>query len=623
VCGICGIAALHPDAGIDDVRLGRMREALQHRGPDDAGTHLGRGVGLAMRRLAIIDLEAGRQPMYDESGSVAVVQNGEIYNFAALRQELVDRGHKLETHSDTEVIPHLYEDEGPLFLRRLRGMFAIALWDEKRRRLLLARDRYGIKPLLYSERDGVINFSSELTSLLESGAVDRTVDPDSLAAYLRFNWIPGEETIFAGVRSLPPGHLLIAEDGETRIEQYAEPAAGAPAESYAGRAEEASTELLRRLRESVTAHLVADVPVGVLLSGGVDSAMLAALASEQVSHVKTFSIGFEDPRFNELPRARLVAERYGTDHHELVVDPDVTALMPRLIEAFDQPLGDSSTVPSFLVSELAAAHVKVALAGEGGDEMFAGYNSYAADRIGRRIGHLAALGRPLVERIPDGRSRYPDRAKRFVRGAALPPDARHCSWLEVFSQEQIRSLLLRPPSNGKVAAEDFFADRYGRSGDRNWLTRLQDLDVGGYLVDDLLMKTDLASMAHSLEIRVPYLDAAIADFAYGLTPDLKLRKATKKWLLRKAAERLLPTEILKAPKQGFSIPAATWLREDLREYATDALSPETLRRQGFFDPGAVEALYREHLEMREDHSRRLWGLLMFTLWAERFQARPL
>ncbi|HYH52925.1 MAG TPA: asparagine synthase (glutamine-hydrolyzing) [Solirubrobacterales bacterium] len=621
MCGICGIAALHPDADIDDVRLGRMREALQHRGPDDAGTHLARGVGLAMRRLAIIDLEAGRQPMYDESGSVAVVQNGEIYNFASLRQELVERGHRLETHSDTEVIPHLYEDEGPLFVRRLRGMFAIALWDEKRRRLLLARDRYGIKPLLYSERDGLINFSSELTSLLESGEVDRTVDPDSLGAYLRFNWIPGEETIFAGVKSLPPGHLLIAEDGKTRIEQFAEPADGAPAEASGSSAEEASAELLRRLRESVTAHLVADVPVGVLLSGGVDSAMLAALASEQVSRVKTFSIGFEDPRFNELPRARLVAERYGTDHHELVVDPDVTALMPRLIEAFDQPLGDSSTVPSFLVSELAAAHVKVALAGEGGDEMFAGYNSYAADRLGRRIGHLAALGRPLVERVPDGRTRYPDRAKRFVRGAALPPVARHCSWLEVFSQEQIESLMLRPPSNRKVASEGFFADRYGRSSDRNWLTRLQDLDVGGYLVDDLLMKTDLASMAHSLEIRVPYLDAAIADFAYDLAPNQKLRGTKKKWLLRKAAERLLPIEILKAPKQGFSIPAATWLREDLREYATDALSAETLSRQGFFDPGAVEALYREHLEMREDHSRRLWGLLMFTLWAERFQAR--
>lgn len=624
MCGICGIAALRPEAEISASRLEQMCEALRHRGPDDVGHLVQDEVALAMRRLSIIDLEHGQQPMSNESGDVYAIQNGEIYNYASLGRDLRERGHELVTHSDTEVLVHLYEEMGPDFVRELRGMFAIAIWDRRRHRLVLARDRYGIKPLLYAESKGALAFSSELKSLMQWGQIDRTVSVLALEQYLRFNWVPGVDTIFEQVHSLAPGHMLIAEGGETRIVRFADPTSADAQIVAADLGDETLVEeLLRRLRDSVRAHLVADVPVGVLLSGGVDSSLLVALAAEQVADLQTFSIGFDNPRFNELPRARLVAERFATDHHELIIDSDIAALMTRLVETFDQPLGDSSTMPSYLVSELAARHVKVALAGEGGDELFGGYNSYAADLLSRWVGPLASLAEPLVRRLPDTNSRYPDRAKRFAQGAALSPVARHCSWLEVWSDETIAQVLTdrSRPLRQAVEPLSVFEQRYAAAGRWNWLTRLQDLDVGTYLVDDLLMKTDLASMAHSLEVRVPYLDPIVADFAYGLSARKKIHRWRKKWLLKKAAEELVPTEILKAPKQGFSIPAAAWLRDELRDYATDALSEATLRRQGFFEPDVVHALYREHLDNKEDHSRRLWGVLTFTLWAEQYGAR--
>ncbi len=597
-----------------------MNLALSHRGPDDEGIMVEPGIGLAMRRLSIIDLEHGHQPIANETGEIHVVQNGEIYNFAEIREGLQGQGHEFATQSDTEVLVHLYEERGVEFARELRGMFGVAIWDGGRKRLVLARDRYGIKPLLYTVCDGVLAFSSELKSLLQYGGVSRQLSPDSLRQYLRFNWVPGSGTIFEGIDNLPPGHVLVAQDGAIRVHQFAGPTSDdAAGQTPSGDDDLLAEELLTRLRDSVRAHLVADVPVGVLLSGGVDSSMLTALAAENTPHLKTFSIGFDDPRFNELPRARLLAQRYATDHHELVVDPDMTTLLPKLVETFDQPLGDSSTVPTYLVSELAAREVKVVLAGEGGDELFGGYNYYAADRLSRWIGPLAGLTRPLTERLPDGSSRYPDRMKRFSRGAALSPMARHCSWLEVWSQETIDTLLEKSRiASGAAAPLAAFETRYAESAQWNWLTRLQDLDVGSYLVDDLLMKADLASMAHSLEVRVPFLDTAIADFAYGLKPKHKIRGLQKKWLLKRAAAKLVPPEILAAPKQGFSIPAAAWLRDELREYATDTLSEAALQRQGFFDSTVVHELFREHLESRQDHSRSLWGLMMFTLWADRF-----
>jgi asparagine synthase (glutamine-hydrolysing) len=622
MCGICGILAIDPEKEVSPTSLERMSVSLNHRGPDDEGSIVEARIGLAMRRLAIIDLEQGHQPMANESGDIQAIQNGEIYNFGSLREQLRGQGHQFATHSDTEVIVHLYEEQGLDFAKSLRGMYAIAIWDRPRQRLVLARDPYGIKPLLYTVAGGLLTFSSELKSLLASRNVSRTISPNALRQYLMFNWTPGTDTILDGVKTLEPGHMLISEGGDVSVRRFAGPRSAASVDEIAADSDDSMAEqLLDRLRDSVKAHLVADVPVGVLLSGGVDSSLLAALAAEQTTSLKTFSIGFDDPRFNELPQARLIAERYSTDHHELVVDPDITALLPRLVETFDQPLGDSSTLPTFLVSELATQHVKVALSGEGGDELFGGYNSYAADLLARRIGPLASLARPIADRLPDSNSRFPDRAKRFARGASLPPMERHCSWLEVWSEEAINEVVtahIRMASTSDPLA--VFRRRYAASAGLDWLTRFQDLDVGTYLVGDLLMKTDLASMAHSLEIRVPFLDHAIADFAYGLKRRQKVRGRQKKWLLRHAARNLLPSEVLNAPKRGFSIPAAAWLRNELSEYATDTLSESSLRRQGFFEPTVIQRLLREHIDGRHDHSRRIWGVLTFTLWADRFGA---
>src|ERR671912_865811 len=391
MCGICGLAT--KGRAVDPERLRAMSATLVHRGPDSDGELLDGPVGLAARRLSIIDLEGGDQPIANEDGTVHVVQNGEVYNFRELRAELEQAGHRFSTRSDTEVLVHLYEEHGEGFAERLRGMFAVAIWDARRRRLVVARDRFGIKPLYYRDKSGELMFASELRALPRG-----EVDPDALEAFLAFNSVPAPFSIFAGTHKLPAGHLLVWQHGKTRVERYARPV---PGEVRDEDSVELAEELRARLRDSVRAHLIADVPVGVLLSGGVDSSMLAALAAQESGDaVHTFSIGFEEAGFNELSRARLVAERYGTDHHELVVRPDAVELLPKLVEAFDEPFGDSSALPTYLVSELAAGHVKVALSGEGGDELFGGYYTYVADLLARRVGRLAPLAKPLAEALP-------------------------------------------------------------------------------------------------------------------------------------------------------------------------------------------------------------------------------
>lgn len=593
-----------------------MNGRLRHRGPDDSGVYIGAGVGLAMSRLSIIDLDGGHQPLVSEDGQVVVVCNGEIYNYRELRSELRSAGHNFRTESDTEVIVHLFEEYGSRFPERLRGMFAIALWDAKSRSLLLARDRFGIKPLVYSLTRGGLAFSSELDSLAEFPDFDRSVAPAALVSYLAFNWISGPQTIYKGASRLPPGCTLVLRDGASAMRRFGRPFDDRT--SLTGITEaEAEAELIDRLRESVNAHLVADVPVGVLLSGGVDSSMLTALAAQQSStRLKTFSIGFDDPTYNELAKARRVARLFGTDHHELVVSPDVAAVTQSVARALDEPLGDSSAIPTYLVSELAAADVKVVLSGDGGDELFGGYNTYVAASLARWLWPAAILARPFVRRMPDTKSRMSDRVKRFVEGAPLPALERHGAWLEVFSADQ-RERLLTP--GWRVPGVDPMMEHRQQYDDVQELDpamRLQHVDVGTYLADNLLRKVDLTSMAHSLEVRVPLLDFAVSDFAYHLPEHLKVRRLQKKRLLRRAARGLLPAEILDARKQGFSIPAASWLRDDLRPMIDDVLSPGTLRAQGFFEPGAVGRLVDEHTARRVDHSRRIWSVLMFTLWAD-------
>jgi asparagine synthase (glutamine-hydrolysing) len=607
MCGICGIASGR--GVVDRERLGKMAATLVHRGPDSEGMHVEGPVGIAARRLAIIDLTGGDQPIANEDGSVVVVQNGEIYNYRELAHSLARAGHTFHTRSDTEVLVHGYEEWGAGVWERLRGMFAVAVWDARRGRLTLARDRFGIKPLYYRDQGGELSFASELDALPHGD-----VDLQALEAFLSFNVVPAPLSIFSDIRKLLPGHTLTWERGTSTLARFARPG------PLPARHDEDEAELVEecraRLRDSVRAHLIADVPVGVLLSGGVDSGALAALAAEESSDaVRTFSIGFEEASFDELAGARAVSARYGTRHRELVLRPDGALLLPALAQAFDEPFGDSSALPTYLVSKLAAEDVKVALSGEGGDELFGGYYTYVADQLAERVGPFASLARPLLERLPTSTRRvsFEYKAKRFAQAAHLPPLERHHGWKEIFSADARAELTGRSSNFDPLATH---RARFAETEGHELLTRLQDLDLGLYLVDDLLTKTDRASMAWSLEARVPFMDTVVANFAFSLPVRHKVRGLSKKRLLRQAVLPLLPREVVHGRKRGFSIPAAAWLRGELEPFAREILSPETIRRHGFLQPGAVTRVLDDHVAGRADLSRQLWGLLAFTLWHE-------
>jgi asparagine synthase (glutamine-hydrolysing) len=624
MCGICGSYDFSRGRPADPALLAHMNETLVHRGPDGGGVRVDGPAGLAARRLAIIDLAHGDQPMLTSGGELCVVQNGEIFNHLQLRAELERTGTRFRTACDTEVLLHLYLRDGPGFVDRLRGMFALALWDRHEQRLLLARDRFGIKPLYYQLDGGRLSFASELKALLRDPSFSQEVDREALHAFLAFNSIPAPLSIFRAARKLAAGHLLTCSPAGVRIERYARPGPAPEGELRREPARALADELRERLRESVQAHLLADVPVGVLLSGGVDSSVLTALAAgESAERVSTFSIGFRERSFNELELAREVARRYGTDHHELVVSPQISDLLPELVAAFDEPFADSSAVPTFLVSQLAAQHVKVVLCGEGGDELFGGYETYVADQLARGIGPAAARLAPLIDRLPSSNTRVSleYRARRFTRAAALPPLERHHGWKEIFSPAQRSSLLTeewQAPAADPLAA---WRARFDETVGAPLLARLQDVDLGIYLADDLLVKTDRMSMVHGLEARVPYLDPVVAELALSLPSRHKVLGPLKKRLLRRAAAPLVPGRILHARKRGFSIPAAAWLRGELEPFARELLSPARVREQGYFDPAAVTGLLDEHVARRQDHSRQLWGLMSFSLWAEQM-AQP-
>jgi asparagine synthase (glutamine-hydrolysing) len=617
MCGICGIVSL---AGrpVDRDLLERMNATLRHRGPDSGGLHIAEGAGLAARRLSIIDLAGGDQPIGNEDESIWVVQNGEIYNYPELRQEVLARGHTLRTRCDTEIHLHLYEDLGPRYVERLRGMFAVAIWDTRERRLVLARDRYGIKPLYYRVGGGELSFGSELKALLEQPGFSRALDLDALEAYLDASYVPAPLTIFRDAKKLPQGHLLTWRTGdqEVTIERYARPAPVAR-EALRGEGEdELAEELRERLADSVRAHLLSDVPVGILLSGGVDSSALTALTAYASSDpVHTFSIGFEEQSYNELDKARRVAARYGTQHHDLTLRADVVDLFPKVVESFDEPFADDSAIPTYLVSQLAASTVKVALSGEGGDELFGGYYIYAANAIAPRIGWAARLARPLVELLPTSTRSLSleQKLKRFAAAAHLPPLERHRTWKQIFSDEA-RAELLADGMRGTLAPIDHYRARWDETADAEALARVLDLDFGTYMVDQLLVKTDRASMAHSLETRVPFLDPAVTDFAFALPARHKVRGFDKKRLLRKALEPLVAPDILSARKQGFSLPVASWLRGELEPYAREVLSPAATARRGIFRPDVPTQLLDDHVSGRRNNWKQLWTLLAFSVW---------
>ena len=624
---MCGIACvLHDDPArpVDAGLLERMSDAIAHRGPDAQGAHLSGPVGLASRRLAIIDLEGGRQPIADEEGRIWVVFNGEIYNHPALREELLRRGHRLKTKSDTETLVHLYQDHGDDLVHHLRGMFAFALWDSTRRRLLLARDRLGKKPLFYAHAGGAFVAASEIKALLPHPGLDTTLDIQALDRYLTLQSVPPPWTIYRGIRKLPPAHLMVVQDGRVEVRRYWRVPTRAPLPLDE---RECRDEVLRLLREAVRLRLISEVPLGAFLSGGIDSSLVVALMQEASSKpVKTFSIGFDDEAYSELPHARVVARHLGTEHHEFVVRPDVMEILPRLVRAYDEPFADSSSVPTYYVSRETRRHVTVALNGDGGDEDFGGYMRYLPQQIYRytdllpaalrgALGSAGALARPLA-----ARSRLARRAAGLLRRIALPPLERYAGTLVYFDDDGKRDLYT-PEFARSVAGSDPLAatrEAFERDGAPTFLDRILASDLETYLPDTLLVKVDIASMANSLEARSPFLDHVLVEFAARVPARFKVRGLRLKYILRRAAEGLLPPSILARGKQGFALPLERWMRHDLRPFVTATLLDPKAVRRGYFREAAVRRLIEEHARGVADHSSRLWALLVLEIWHRLF-----
>jgi asparagine synthase (glutamine-hydrolysing) len=623
MCGIAGELRLDPGERADTRRVRRMCAVMVHRGPDSYGEHVEGEVGLGMRRLAINDVAGGLQPLGNEDGSVQVVCNGEIYNAPQLARELEARGHRLRTRSDVEVIAHLYEERGLDVAAGLDGMFAFALWDAARRRLVLGRDRLGIKPLYVAEVGRRLVFGSEAKCLL-AGGLEPEIDRQSLHDYLTLGYVAGPASIFAGARQLPPGCVLIAEPGRAPTVQaywslagHVEPDDGRPAAAW-------EREFVQTLRDAVASHLMSDVPLGVFLSGGMDSGSIVALMHELGVHpIRTFTIDFEEQSFSEAALARQVAARYGTEHHELVVRPDAARLLPTLVQHFDEPFADDSAIPVYYLSQLARQHVKVVLSGEGGDEMLAGYDTYRARRL---ASWYARLPRPLgarfvptmVRHLPVSHAKvsFDYKAKRFVTGAYLPPAAGHLWWKTVFGEEAKAALYADRLGPGALAPTQRLYDEAYAAADGGEIDRLQYVDSQVYLPADILVKADRMSMAHSLEARVPFLDRRLVEFCRRLPVRLRLRGLTSKYVLRNAMRDRLPPAITQGRKRGFSAPMPSWFAGALREFTGDMLSAERMRRQGLFRPAAVARYIEEHTTRRVDHSRQLLTLLVFSVWYE-------
>jgi asparagine synthase (glutamine-hydrolysing) len=624
MCGIAGIVSQSADLEL----IGPMTRALSHRGPDGSGIWSDGLCSLGHRRLAIIDLsEKGKQPLCNETETVWIVFNGEIYNFQELRAQLEHVGHKFSSHTDTEVIVHAYEQWGTECVKRLRGMFAFAIWDRQKRRLFLARDRVGKKPLYYADNGRCFAFASELQGLLQNPEVQREVDLEAVDSYLSWGYVPAPLTGFKNVSKLPPAHFLVLDLGrdgtEARVERYWDL-------SYSPKitmAESEAGELLReKLTEAVRYRLISDVPLGAFLSGGIDSSIVVGLmAKVSGARIKTFSIGFDDNDYNELGFARAIAERWGTDHTEMIVKPDEMAVLPKLVRHYGEPYADSSAIPTYYVSEITRSGVTVALSGDGGDESFAGYDRYAATRIADRIASLGFFGsaaaivaRFLPDSIdPKDRVR---RAKRFLSVAHEPRPLRYGNWVSYFTDAAKRQLYAPhfaesvAPKNGSHWMEDLWKE----VGDLESVDAAMAVDIKSYLPYDLLAKVDIASMANSLEARCPFLDHVVMEFAAQLPPRFKLHGRQSKYLLKKVFADLLPTENVRRRKMGFGVPIAKWLRTSSREMLQDTLLSHRSRERGYFEPDRVDHLVREHVEERADHSFQLWSLLMLELWQQEF-----
>ena len=624
MCGICGQIRLD-GREVDGALLESMCDVLRHRGPDDGGMWRNGPAALGHRRLSIIDLSPdGHQPMSNEDGSVWIVFNGEIYNFPELRSVLESHGHVFRSKTDTETIIHLYEEKGPECVKQLRGMFALAIWDEDKKQLVLSRDRFGQKPLYWHRNESAFSFGSEIKAILQDPDVPREPDPEAIHHYLSLAWTPSPMTAFKNIRRLPPGHTLVLDSrGRVTETRYWDIDFTDKFRGHAAEPRQLARALRDQLEDAVRSHLVSDVPLGAFLSGGIDSSAVVALMSRiQDRPVKTFSIGFEEESFNELKFARMVAEKYKTEHREFIIKPDAVEILPKLAWFYGEPYADASALPTYYLSKMTREHVTVTLNGDGGDENFAGYQRYLANRLAtgaRNIpGFVFSSILSVLDRFGESTANKNRvvQLKRFCRGVLEDPARGYLLWVGLLGEPE-KGLLYSNGMSDAVRGADsasIIEPLFRRSTGADIVEQTMDADMHTYLPDDLLIKVDVASMAHSLETRPPFLDHVFAEFAARIPPELKLKGTTSKYILKKAMEPLLPPEILYREKMGFGVPVGAWFRTSLREFASDILLSSRALDRGYFDAKNLRRYFDDHVNGRFERGQQLWALLMLELW---------
>ena len=626
MCGICGIYNFpqNPGPPVDKALVERMCKKIAHRGPDDSGVFVGGSIGLGNRRLSIIDLSKGHQPIFNEDGSAVIVYNGEVYNFAEIRKNLKERGHVFTTDTDTEVILHAYEEYGIECVQHFNGMFAFAIWDDKKRRLFLARDRLGIKPLFYSAQNGSITFGSEIKCILESNKIDRRINFQALDYYFSLGYIPAPHTIFKGIQKLHPGHFMTCDKNGINIRRYWDVEFNRKKNR---REEDLYAEFIELLRKSIKLRLISDVPLGAFLSGGTDSSLIVAIMSEVADIApRTFSIGFDDALCDESPYSTLVAHTFQTVHQNYIVKADVRDVLDHIVESFDEPFADDGAIPCYHVCRETRREVKVALSGLGGDELFGGYPRYVGFELGGYLDKLPFLKnrflKKLVKLIPEpGNGGYNiDRAKRFFEGLPLESDERYLSFLSLLDAQERQNLYSEQVRN----QIDFEKNSFEITGYLRYakahlsLDRIFYMDHHTYLPDDILALTDRISMWHSLEVRVPFLDHNLVEFAASLPPETKIRRLVMKYFLKRAAKGILPSTILKKRKQGFVGPLPLWLMRDLKDYTMEVLSEHNLKRHGLFNYEMIKQVLVEHMSRKRKHDTLIWALLVFERWHQQY-----
>ena len=617
MCGIAGICNA-VEGFIDESTLKAMCDAITHRGPDEEGFYINAHVGLGIRRLKVIDLETGQQPVHNEDKTIWAVFNGEIYNFRELRTQLEAKGHQFYSHVDTEVIVHLYEEYGEDFVLHLNGMFAIAIWDRTLEKLVLVRDRLGIKPLCYFVTDEKLVFGSEIKSLLREGGANRSLSNISLDYYFTFGYIPAPYSIFEGIEKLSPGHLLSYKMGKVTIRQYwnVKPGRGqSHDEQYY------QEKLYDYIKKAVRRRLVSDVPLGAFLSGGMDSSAIVAMMSQLMDQpVKTFSIGFEEKEYNELHDARVIANHLGTDHTELVVKPDAMELLPRLVELYDEPFADSSAIPTYYVSQLARQQVTVALSGDGGDELFGGYRRYLTDKRDSMFSLVPQFIRAnLLGRIGTKMPMF-SRGKSYLLYMSQVEERQYLQRVSICPPE-IKNYLYSPDLQQSLLNFDAYKwaeDHMAQVGGSELVDQMLYVDLKTYLPYDLLTKVDLASMVHSLEVRVPFLDHELVEFAVGIPHNLKIRGNMSKYILKQTVSDMIPSHILEKKKQGFAIPLAKWFQHELSDFAYDMLTGATFKQRNLFSNQAIENILSRHRRGEADYSPIIWALIFLESWMKTY-----